>query len=638
MASVFLSYDHDDAGRAAPIVDALEKAGHSVWWDRHIAGGTEYNSEIESAVERSDAVVVLWSKGSVKSAWVRDEAAEGRDQGKLVPLLIDPVRPPMGFRQYQTIDLSRPRGRDRDPAMAELLRAIDGLGASAATASDKEAPPSRRHFAHKRMAGLATAALAVLAIALWQPWSSRSSIISVTVVAGDASADAREFARNLMVQLGSLQGTSADALHLVEPESEARADLIFKVGGVGGTPDLRASLSLVDTRANTLLWSREFVQPGGNQADLRQQIAYSTGQVLRCATEALAPTHRKLELPTLKLYLNGCADLSNLLAQDPRIAIPAFRKVTDQVPSFAGGWAKLILSELTAYRLSNMTDLRLRRDLRAHIEQARNSHPRLAEPALAESWLQAPRPISGWMRFADEALVKDPNHAEALMNHAMGVMHVGRMQDAVSDLKRAVQAEPLYPAARDALVEALAHSGAIEEATNELREAERLWPGASSLPSVRYLLMYRYGDPREARRIFQSGKLGFSPTKAQLGFLDARIDPSRSKIEKAVDAARNEYRKGQGGFSEYVQALAYFGRKDEAVEALLTVDPGSFPGVILALFRPYFHDVRHDPRFMEISRRFGLIQYWRETGRWADFCSEPELPYDCEKEAAKLET
>ncbi len=77
-------------------------------------------------------------------------------------------------------------------------------------------------------------------------------------------------------------------------------------------------MSLIDNRADTLLWSREFVQPRGNEADLRQQIAYSTGQVLRCATEALAPMHRKLELPTLKLYLNGCADLSDLLARDPR--------------------------------------------------------------------------------------------------------------------------------------------------------------------------------------------------------------------------------------------------------------------------------------------------------------------------------
>ena len=85
-----------------------------------------------------------------------------------------------------------------------------------------------------------------------------------------------------------------------------------------------------------------------------------------------------------------------------------------------------------------------------------------------------------------------------------------------------------------------------------------------------------------------------------------------------------------------MQTLAYFGRNEEAAKALLTVEPEAEPGVVLALFRPYFSDLRHDPRFMEIARRFELIRYWQETGRWPDFCSEPDLPYDCKKESAKF--
>lgn len=100
MASVFLSYDHDDASRAAHLAAALETHGHSVWWDRQIHGGAEYNEAIETAVETSDAVIVLWSGSSVRSAWVRDEAGEGRDRGRLVPVLIEALKPPMGFRQY----------------------------------------------------------------------------------------------------------------------------------------------------------------------------------------------------------------------------------------------------------------------------------------------------------------------------------------------------------------------------------------------------------------------------------------------------------------------------------------------------------------------------------------------------------
>jgi hypothetical protein len=54
------------------------------------------------------------------------------------------------------------------------------------------------------------------------------------------------------------------------------------------------------------------------------------------------------------------------------------------------------------------------------------------------------------------------------------------------------------------------------------------------------------------------------------------------------------------------------------------------------LFRPYFADVRKDPRFMVVAERAGLIDYWRSSGHWPDFCSDPQLPYDCKAEAAKL--
>ena len=37
MAKVFLSYARGDAGKARLLALALEKAGHSVWWDSRCA-------------------------------------------------------------------------------------------------------------------------------------------------------------------------------------------------------------------------------------------------------------------------------------------------------------------------------------------------------------------------------------------------------------------------------------------------------------------------------------------------------------------------------------------------------------------------------------------------------------------------
>lgn len=158
MANVFLSYDREDVHRAQPLAAALEQAGHTVWWDRRITPGAEFSKAIEEALASSDIVLVLWSARAVKSHWVRDEAAIGRDTGRLVPASLDGCAPPLGFRQFQTIDLS---GSTRAATnIMTLLGAIDGLTDSggapsaAATATPSARGPDRRML----VAGLAAAA------------------------------------------------------------------------------------------------------------------------------------------------------------------------------------------------------------------------------------------------------------------------------------------------------------------------------------------------------------------------------------------------------------------------------------------------------------------------------------------------
>ena len=85
MADVFLSYSRKDLRRARPVINALEAAGLSVWWDRRLIGGSEFSKEIRDELDKAAAVVALWSSRSVESPWVLDEAGRGRDSGRLVP-------------------------------------------------------------------------------------------------------------------------------------------------------------------------------------------------------------------------------------------------------------------------------------------------------------------------------------------------------------------------------------------------------------------------------------------------------------------------------------------------------------------------------------------------------------------------
>lgn len=58
MARVFLSYAREDSDCARHTAEALGRAGHHVWWDQHIQGGTRFTAEIDKALKDAEAVVV----------------------------------------------------------------------------------------------------------------------------------------------------------------------------------------------------------------------------------------------------------------------------------------------------------------------------------------------------------------------------------------------------------------------------------------------------------------------------------------------------------------------------------------------------------------------------------------------------
>ena len=101
MVDVFVSYSSLDRERVRPFVARLEQEGWSIWWDRRIESGSTWDTEIEQALESARCVVVLWTPSSVVSDWVRNEATDARDHGKLVPVLLDDVRTPLAFRRTQ---------------------------------------------------------------------------------------------------------------------------------------------------------------------------------------------------------------------------------------------------------------------------------------------------------------------------------------------------------------------------------------------------------------------------------------------------------------------------------------------------------------------------------------------------------
>ena len=143
LAKVFLSYAREDEGAAKQLADCIGRSGHDVWWDRHIQGGSRFSAEIDRELKGAEAVVVLWSPTSVESAWVQDEAAEGRDTGRLVPVSLDGSRPPLGFRQFHTVEIAKWNSDGQPDKLGDLLEAISKTAGNSASAKALRSEPKR---------------------------------------------------------------------------------------------------------------------------------------------------------------------------------------------------------------------------------------------------------------------------------------------------------------------------------------------------------------------------------------------------------------------------------------------------------------------------------------------------------------
>ena len=127
MDDIFLSYSEKDRAIAAQITALLQSAGWSVWWDREIPAGKTWRDMIEGALQNMRCMVVLWSANSIKSDWVKEEADEGRSQRKLIPVLIESVRPPVGFREIQAADLIHWDGSTAFPGFQQLIADLESM-------------------------------------------------------------------------------------------------------------------------------------------------------------------------------------------------------------------------------------------------------------------------------------------------------------------------------------------------------------------------------------------------------------------------------------------------------------------------------------------------------------------------------
>jgi TIR domain/PAN domain len=166
---VFVSYAHGDRPFVVKLVRALEQAGCKVWWDTELTPGDAFSPVIQKSLEQARCVIVVWSKAALNSRWVPDEAGVGLKRGVLVPVRIEGVEPPLGFRQVHDVDFTDWRGDAAAPQVQALVGGIRKL-LKDRTLTDVAPSPSRRSRWPLWAAGAALlAAIAAIAFYLQGP-------------------------------------------------------------------------------------------------------------------------------------------------------------------------------------------------------------------------------------------------------------------------------------------------------------------------------------------------------------------------------------------------------------------------------------------------------------------------------------
>lgn len=643
MASIFLSYSREDAAKADRIALALEDAGHDVWWDRRIGAGSRFTKEIDAALKSADLVVVLWSKASVESAWVQDEAADGRDSGRLVPVLIEKVSPPLGYRQYQSIDLFGSRGANPVQPLLDAISARLGEtgGGTRPTPRPKARPLSS--IGWRKPALVAVVAALIVAAYFLLGRSGDGHSIAIAAEGGDP-AKSQDLARSLTLGLSQYRSGPLGTLTILQEGDRGASAANYQVG-VGISESLSTTyvdLSLSSSGDSRKLWATALEGQPQRLADMRQQATAALGNVLTCLGE-IQEQRAKLNRDVLGLYLNGCGKVSDITVGIPADeAVSLFRQVTEKVPDFAPAWAWLALLDVQSLPGTPEADVHQKVvSARANVRKAKSADPTLAIVYAADASLPEHAQSAEGLSILEAGLKVHPDSAMLHARRSELLSALGRTNEAITEARAATELDPLSPTFRDTYASALAYAGRTDAAFNELRKAEAIWPGSTVLRDARYRLDLRYGDPGNALRLLRergAGDLTGKSDAAWEKFLAARANPTPARVEAALDEfrARNRSSAMCCDFG-YLQALGTFNRVDEAYRALEPDEAiDAYSGSRDAFFRIHMRSIYSDPRFMRVAQRLGMLEDWQSNGRWPDICRDPKLPYDCRTVAAQL--
>jgi TolB-like protein len=658
LADIFLSYSRDDLPIARRFAEAFEREGLSVWWDQTLNPGEAFDKVTERALEEANAVVVLWSKHSVDSRWVRAEATQANSNGTLVPVMIEACKRPMIFELTQTADLSRWRGNSGDPDWQAYLTAVkrqvrrDETGAS--SLERKPTIAARQRGIRPLVIAASVAALLIAGVVLWAVNKPPEAVsTSAHEVAGRSPIDADEvtlavlpfanfssdpeqeyfsdgLTEEILNQLAQIKGlrvtgrTSSFSFKGKNQDLRVIGDKLGVSNLLEGSVrkdgnQIRITAQLNSSKDGSHIWSKTYARELKDVFAVQEEIAKNVAQALSIKLDVGMPRAKggttNVEAYDAFLSARAIARSTNLNGAGPEIA--ALERAVSLDPDFANAWFALARAYSGAgdnYSRVPYSDAELRTRTSAAMARALELAPASIDALRAQADIATrARNWSEVERRRHEVLERSsPYDYDANVGFASFLLTVGRPKDAIAYWERAKRGEPLL--IQPSLMLGFSHEMALEpgKADTEFEHADSL-SGDRALFDARHLLRALATRDRTTLQKWLKTDNSALGEKLRQGFTDPSI--ALAELRRMYEDPANH----NNSFTMSIVAhwSAFFGDEQLALQALRAFGPtlNTF-----FFWRPDLTKVRQLPGFKDLMREMGLVDYWRASGNWGEFC------------------
>ena len=339
---------------------------------------------------------------------------------------------------------------------------------------------------------------------------------------------------------------------------------------------------------------------------VQDEITRSIVDALKIKLAVTPPPRARQNTEAYDLYLQGLYFSNKSTEEELRKSLDLFQRSLEKDPNSARAWigiakAWIWLADAYVKPLEAYSKVKEAASKALALDE-RNAE---AHSYLGETKRILDRNPSGEEEELKRALEIDPNSVDAHMFMSFLKSAQGELDEAVQEIEEAERLDPLSPPICFVAVLWYRSADRIEDAINAGQRSVQLDPNYVYFDPPLANAYSAKGDFNQAVALYEKAQAATHSPSVGLGITYAKMgrrDDARRILNQLIEKSRQQYVAADSIAAVYVA----LGEKDEALRWLdraFEEHSGSFYSY---MFRPEFRPLRSDPRFADLLRRTGI--------------------------------